>query len=130
MIILVYCDDEFDCATVGCGMASYNGESSGGHSLISPGQRRSHTVIRPTPETASRIIQEVGATKEHTRVINPTLIAHFEFSSKSSPLQPPQWNSHRNSRKKNYFTHFYYFPENVSTIQIVQNVQYKLIHGF
>ena len=43
-----------------------------------------------TPETASRIIQEVGGTKEHTRVINPTLIAHFEFSSKSSPLQPPQ----------------------------------------
>ena len=35
-----------------------------------------------TPETPSRIIQEAGATQKHTRVINPTLIAHFEHSSK------------------------------------------------
>ena len=87
MIILVYCNDEFDCATVGCGMASYNGESSGVTALYPPA-RGGHTPSSSTPETASRIIQEVGGTKEHTRVINPTLIAHFEFSSKSSATAP------------------------------------------
>ena len=88
MIILVYCDNEFDCGTVWCRMESYNGVLSQGHRLISPGQRRSPPHTRhqapssSTPETASRIIQEAGGTEEHTRVINPTLIAHFEHSSK------------------------------------------------
>ena len=64
-----------------------------------PPARGGHTPSSSTQETAWRIIQEVGGTKEHTWVINPTLIAHFEFSSKSSLIQPPQWNS-----RKRYFT--------------------------
>ena len=63
-------------------------ESLAGVTALYPPARGGHTPSSSTPETASRIIQEVGGTKEHTRVINPTLIAHFEFSSKSSATAP------------------------------------------
>ena len=108
MIILVYCGDEFDCVTVGCGMTSYNGESLRGHSLISPRPEevtQSHSVILDTRDSIEDHSGSRGYYKEHTWVINPTLIAHFEFSSKSSPIQPPQWNS-----RKSYFT-FKSFPK-------------------
>ena len=60
---------------------------------------QSHTVILDTRDSIEDHSGSRGYYKEHTWVINPTLIAHFEFSSKSSPIQPPQINS-----RKSYFT--------------------------
>ena len=48
-----------------------------------------------TPETPWRIIQEAGATEKHTRVVNPTLIAHFNtvLNSLTQILVKNPWSS-------------------------------------